>query len=353
MPAGLSNEVHGYGYFPYGIFPYGRDGAIAGGNAQGEFLIGQESFNAQGSIIKPASFNAEGVIQQYNATNLRILCSFPSRGRQTQGGGNNAFGNEFGSGQNWQATSTQASDTNDFDVLNVNTDLTEQVFRTAVGVSGVTLTCDTEDTGDTGTFVDTLAILNHNFSSSANITFQGSDDFTFTTIPLSIQIQSSDDGATVYIAPELPTIGYRYYRIIISDSTKTASEFLEIGTIVFGSGIIFNQECFVDKVVFEPVNYVDTVKTEGFSNVRNDRGVKNKLKLEFKSLDFNKTNFTKIKGVFNDARTILKCLWIPTPEFPKRFMVFSKLTKIPKETHNVKGELSNYVDFTIELDEAL
>jgi len=69
-------------------------------------------------------------------------------------------------------------------------------------------------------------------------------------------------------------------------------------------------------------------------------------------LDYLKINYQNMLNVFDDARTVLKCLWIPTPEIPKRFMVFGKLTKIPEETHNVKSNDKDYINFTIEVDEA-
>jgi hypothetical protein len=101
------------------------------------------------------------------------------------------------------------------------------------------------------------------------------------------------------------------------------------------------------------VNYVDSVFTESFSNVRNDRGIKNKVRLTFKNIRYNGGNWSELEELFQEARTTLKCLWVPTPEFPYRFFTFAKLTKIPEETHNVKGENSDFIDFVIETDESL
>jgi hypothetical protein len=128
---------------------------------------------------------------------------------------------------------------------------------------------------------------------------------------------------------------------------------LQIGTIVFGSSIIFQGECFVDQVTRSTKHFSDKIETEGFTNVSNDRALKYAVGLDFRSLRYNRGNYNNIRGVFDFARTSLKCLWIPTPQYPQRFAVFGKLASIPVETHNVKGETLDFVDFSIELDESL
>jgi len=262
------------------------------------------------------------------------MCSFPSRG----------------DGSNWVASSTEPSSTSSFDILNVNTDITEQIWRSQGGTkTGIQLDCDA-GAGNT-IFLDTLAFLNHNMTTSASVVMLGSDNAghapTGTTINLSMV-----ENDFIYIAPDLPNAGYRYWRIAIDDLTNT-DDHVSIGTIVFGSADIFHNECFVDKVKKTRVNFVDSVFTEAFSNVRNDRGIKNKVKLTFKNIAFSGGNWDKLVEVFEESRTILKCLWIPTPEYPYRFFTFAKLTKIPEETHNNKGELHDFVDFIIETDESL
>lgn len=268
----------------------------------------------------------------YNIKNLRILQDFPSRGT---------------GGTNWTANSTMAGD---FSILNVNTDIVEQVWRSNTGtLSGLILTCDTGV--PQGVFVDTLALLNHNLTTSAAVLWQGSDDPGFATTPLSVDL-TIEEVNTYYIAPTLPLSGYRYHRFLISDPTNS-NDFLQIGTIVFGSSIIFQGECFVDKVTKSTKHFADKVPTEAFSNVSNDRAIKFAVSLQFKNLDFNKDNYRNIRDVFDTARTSLKCLWIPTPEYPKRFATFAKLVAIPDEEHNVKGRDLDFIDFNITTDESL
>lgn len=289
---------------------------------------------SQVSIIRQEGLGSQVRPAIYNTDNLRVMCDFPSRG----------------DGSNWVANSTEPSTTSSFDILNVNTDITEQIWRSASGVkTGLLLDCDAGP--GNSIFLDTLAFLNHNMTTSASVVMFGSDNPghapTGVTIPLFMV-----EGDFIYIAPELPTAGYRYWRIAIDDITNF-DDHISIGTIVFGESDIFHQECFVDTVKKTRVNYVDSVFTEAFSNVRNDRGIKNKVKLTFKNIRYYGGNWVKLLEVFEESRTILKCLWIPTPAFPYRFFTFAKLTKIPEETHNVKGEFHDFINFVIETDESL
>lgn len=270
----------------------------------------------------------------YNTTNLRILVDFPSRGL---------------TGLNWTSTSTQTSSTNGFSVNNLNTDIVEQYWRSATGVLSATITCDTELTQ--GVYLDTLAILNHNLSGSSTIILQGSNDSSFATIPVNITLNYEANNM-YYIAPTLPLNPYRYWRLNISDPGN-ADNFLRVGTIVFGSAVIFTNECFVDRVTFGQKQFIDQVYTEGFTNVSNDRGKKKYLGLEFRNLAYARANFQSMREIFDYAGVTLKCLYIPVPQQASRFAVFGKLSEIPAEQHNYKAADADYVDFTINVDEAL
>lgn len=270
----------------------------------------------------------------YNTTNLRILVDFPSRGL---------------SGTNWTSTTTQPSSTNGFSVNNLNTDIVEQYWRSETGVLSATITCDTELAQ--GVYLDTMAILNHNLSGSATVILQASNDPSFATIPINEQLEYEVSNM-YYIAPNLPQNAYRYWRLAITD-TGNADNFLRIGTIIFGSAVIFTNESFVDRVRFGQKQFVDKVYTEGFTNISNDRGKKKYLNLEFRNLQYARTNFQSIKEIFEYAGVSLKCLYIPVPLQASRFAVFGKLAEIPAEEHNYKAADADYVDFSIDVDESL
>lgn len=294
-------------------------------------------------------------VNLYNTTQIRVMCDFPSRGIAS-GVGNNSWGNPIASGQSWKTNSQDPSP--DYTVQNLNTDIVEQVYRSQTGtVSGLNLDCDVEQSP--GTFMDTFAILNHNMTTGATITLIASDDSAFSVIQKTINIQPRLNNI-YYIEPELPLTAYRYWRLQIDDVNNT-DNYIEIGTIIFGSAIIFTQdECMTDRITKRTTHYYDSVKTEGFSAVKNDRTVKTRINLRFESLQFNKGNYQNLASIFQYARTSLKCLWIPTPSttdpaITERFAVFGKLPQIPEEEHNVKGSANSDLDFislNVEVDEA-
>ena len=279
----------------------------------------------------------------YNTRKIRILCDFPSRG--TAGAGNNAWGQGKGQGLNWISNSTLAGD---FSPNNVNTDIVEQVWRSN-NVLNATLSCDTEITQ--GTAPDTIAILNHNWTSSAVVTLEGSNSDTFATIGILIPIEASAINS-YYIAPTLPTEQYRYWRLSIADTTNPAG-FLQVGTIIFGSSIIFQGEDIVDQIRRRTKHFSDKVATEGYTNVSNDRAIKRAISLSFNSLDYGKGNFANLINVFETARTSLKCLWVPDPQDPGRFAVFGKLVDIPEEEHENRGRAADIVSLKVDVDESL
>ncbi len=268
----------------------------------------------------------------YNNTNLRIMCEFPSRGV---------------TGTNWIANTTEPGD---FEVNNVNTDLVEQVWRSAAGVkTGIILSSDSEV--PQGIFVDTFAILNHNLTTSATVTLLGSDNASHApvgvTIPLTVELDNM-----YFIADDAPNTGFRYWRILIDDNTNP-DDFVSAGTIIFGEALIIASECFTDNVLFDPVQYVDQIFTEGFTNSSNDRGIKNLVRLEFRDINFQGGDFGALKSVFRFAKTTLKCLWIPDPREPSRLAVFGKLREIPSELQKNLGPKADLVTFDVEVDESL
>jgi hypothetical protein len=279
----------------------------------------------------------------YNTKKIRILCDFPSRG--TAGAGNNAWGQGKGLGLNWIASSTL---TGDFSPNNVNTDIVEQVFRSN-NTLNATLSCDTEIVQ--GTAPDTIAILNHNWTTSAVVTLEGSNSDTFATIGILIPIEATAINS-YYIAPTLPTQQFRYWRLSVADTTNPDG-YIQVGTIIFGSAIIFQGEDIVDQIRRRTRHFSDKVPTEGFTNISNDRAIKRAVSISFNSLDYGRGNFANLMSVFETARTSLKCLWVPDPQDPGRFAVFGKLVDIPEEEHENRGEAADIVSLKVDVDESL
>jgi hypothetical protein len=294
--------------------------------------VGMQALSIQAFIM-----GMQARISIYNATNVRIMCEFASRGITTT---------------NWTASSTEPGD---FDVNNLDSDIQEEIWRSATGVvTGITL--DTDTGLPQGIFVDTIAILNHNISSSGTVTVLGADDAAFTTIGTTIPMQRTDDNM-YYIAPALPTVGHRYWRFVIDDATNPDG-FVSVGIILMGTADIFQGECLTDSIRFQHNDFADKIETEGFTNVANSRALKKSIGLEFRSLRFQDRNFRILRDIFTTYRTTHKCLWIPTPsatdmEVTGRFAVFGKISALPSEQHNSKGPTEDYVDLTLDIDESL
>lgn len=266
----------------------------------------------------------------YNTKRLRVLLDFASRGV---------------TGNNWTASSTA---TGDFAARNLNTDIVEQCWRSN-GSKVVSLTCDTEVTQ--GVFVDTIAILGHNLTRSATVEVQASNSPTFAVYD-QFFMTVNRTANMYYVAPKAPTQSYRYWRFAINDTTNTAP-YLQIGTIVFGNSILMVANDITDTVRRSTRHFSDKVQTEGFTNVSNDRSIKYGLGVEFRSISYDGADYTNLRRIFDTARTSLKCLWIPTPEYPERFAVFGKLSAIPEEQHVALGPKEDYVSLNVDVDESL
>lgn len=299
----------------------------------------------QVDLIRSVAFGIQARFVLYNTTNLRVLCDFPSRG--AAGAGLNAWGNPKGTGQNWSASDTDAGD---FDVSNLNTDIVEQRWQTSAAVTSAILSCDTETTQ--GTSIDTLALLSHNLTTSANVTVEGSVNASFSPVGYTFAVEPTR-GDAIYIAPTFPVQQFRYWRIVISDPTNPNGR-IYIGTVLFGTTVILQGECFVDEVTRGLRHFADKVQTAGFTNVSNDRALKRAVSIEFRMMKYRKGNYKNLRAIFEYARTSLKCLWVPDPQQVDRFTLFAKMPSLPAERHkNMGTEDSDLVDFLIDLDESL
>jgi len=272
----------------------------------------------------------------YNNTQLRILCDFASRGTPALGG------------NNW--TSVQAIATGDFSPNNLNTDIVEERTQTD-GINALwQLRCDT---GADNTFVDTIGILNHNFSSSARVEFQASDDPAFGTIKYTVVMETELEDM-YYVAPTLPNLSARYYQFVIQDPSNTDPDGLKIGTIVFGQALILTRnEQFINPVTFGKRHFKDSLETEGFTSSSNDRATRKFLNLTFTQLLIDGGNFETLQNYILEAKTDLKCLVIPRPTKPSKLAVFAKMSQLPEELHNAIDDDNWRVDMTFDWDESL
>jgi hypothetical protein len=286
--------------------------------------------------IKITKIGNQVALVIYNITQFRILQNFISRGTPALGG------------NNW--TSNVPLKSGDFGTTNLNTDVIEQRCETNTMPASWILTCNTGL--PQGGFIDTLAILGHNLTTSARIELQGSNDPAFGTIGFSVVLVTELIN-TYWISPTLPIQGFIYWRLIIDDVTNPASS-LYIGSIVFGSSQIMSvSENFDNPITFGHAHFKDSIETEGYTSVSNDRALRKFLSLTFNDIRYDAGNYSMIKEYFLNNKTDLKCLIIPRPTKAGAFAVFSKLSALPQESHNAISDSEHWVSFTLDWNEAL
>lgn len=312
--------------------------ALKTNGVQSEMIINKETpVGFQTQMLRIAKYSMQADMIIYNVTQLRIMWEFPSRGTEAL------------LGLNWVASTTA---TGDFSANNVNTDIIEQVWRSSGSPSLQTLTCDTGVVQ--GVTIDTIAILGHNLTRSAFVQVQGSND-NFASPPSVTFNMTTELENMYYISPMFPTVTgqCRYWRFIFQDVTNPDG-YLEVGTILFGTSEIFSvAECFVNPVERGYKHFKDALSTEGFTSVSNDRALKRYLRLDFEKLNFFKGNFRILDEMMRFARTSLKVLVIPTPEYPSRFAIYGKLTSLPPISHTSIDATTEYIDVGFEWDESL
>jgi hypothetical protein len=273
----------------------------------------------------------------YNTTQLRFLCDFASRGY---------------SGNNWTASPTTTA--TDFQPKNLNTDIVEQRYQSNDGVTTVTLICDTEVSQ--GIFADTFAMLNHNLSRGATVEVSGADDIAFSTLNTSFNFDITSDNS-YYIPNALPIKASRYWRFVIQDPFNSDG-YIAIGVIVFGrSTLLSTNNNFIDPLEFGYRHFKDSNPIEAYTSVSNDRATRRSLTLRFENMNAGSDDFQSILNMILESKTSLKCLIIPTPDYPELFAVFAKLVELPRFSHTKHSEgtdqSAHYVNFDLNWDEAL
>jgi hypothetical protein len=310
--------------------------ALKTGHAQVEMQI-VDYLNEEGMQVLAFHATAMGCQVRfilYNVDKPRILAEFPSRGVD---------------GLNWLASSTEAGD---YDVHNLNNDIVEFYWRSATGVvSGISLVCDSQVVQ--GIAPDTLAILEHNLSRAATVQFQGSNASDFSSLGYDVTLPVMTRN-TFWVAPTLPQDQFRYWRLQISDNTNPDG-YIKIGTVIFGSAVIFQGECAEQRVRTRKTHFKVENKTEGHTSVTQDLALKKGVTMNFPQMDAqHKGNYDALQEVFEFARTSLKCLWMvdPRPLYIEKFTVFAKINSLPDEDHNVITSDEFRVDLSVEVDEA-
>jgi hypothetical protein len=290
-------------------------------------------------------------------------------------------------GLQWQNITASSSDSNpiygDFGVYNIKSDIVEQVWRSGIpsdGKAWFLLDCGKSDTtSDTKAFLmDTLAILNHNFSPKAEISVWGyggagigsstrSVVKSLGTLLIDKVNPKFDNSDFVWVMSQAkydsyapgPLPQFRHWLIEISDPNNVDG-YIQIGRFAAGSATIFTaEENLTANITYREISYKDEVKINGFTSISNARSLKKTLRSEFKNLNAlstllgnPNTNYYNLKRYLRYCRDIFKALIIVDSRDPYLFYLYSKVADMPTEECNYLDDAALYVSMNIEWDEA-
>ncbi len=281
-------------------------------------------------------------LSAYNITNLRILWEIESDGITTN---------------NFTASSEMSTDKG---VVNLKSDIVEKYWES----TGVAAEWFQWDTGANLTMaIDTLALIDHNLSSSAIVTVKGygtgaeAAPGSWAAVDIYATLEMSTDPTQtklIWISPNLPTDEYRHWRVDIVDPTNSESS-LRIGRFLAGSALVFNGENCLDEVDQMENNFKDEQSLTAFSRIANNRALKNSLTIRFRNLNrVSQFNYRALKRYMTYCRDTLKALVIidPSTEDSKyEFTVFAKLDRMPRQVTKYIDEDNSYTTLDLELNE--
>lgn len=278
----------------------------------------------------------------YNTKNLRILWEIGSDGLDET--------------NNYTASSEKSTDKS---IVNIKNDIIEKYWEST---SNINQWIQFDSGLNKAIYIDTLALLGHNLSSSAILTLKGygtGSDSTITdwsNIPVYATIPTGtnpNDDRVIYVHSTQPTTRYRHWRLEISDGSNSSST-LKIGRLIAGSSLIFNGENLLGNLRYGKTNYKDEIKLNGFSSVFNNRALKRKLNIGLNELNIQAySNTNQLNKYLDYCRDTLKALVIVDPQNPYKYSVFAKLSSIPEQEINYVDSLNEYATISLSYDEGI
>jgi hypothetical protein len=322
----------------------------------------------------------------YNLSQIRILWEIASDGLKWA---------------NIKGNSVQVG--GDFSVLNVKSDVVEQVWRSLLDKDDDSawfiIDCGETEVSGTATkaiMFDTLALLNHNLSPTAKISVYGYGSASTGAAPTKAQMLANGDAVVTLFKDKSPKADYadfiwvmpvadyattiikprRYWMVHIKDPANTnevntapsgeapsMKKYIQIGRFVAGEATIFTtEENITSEIEYQEVSYKDEVRITGFTSISNARSIKKKIKTELKNINALASdtsasgrtfhNYKNIKRFIRYCRDTLKSLVIVDSRDPYMFYAYGKLTETPVESCNYLDDRSMYVSMNLEWDEA-
>src|SRR6056297_471232 len=300
----------------------------------------------------------------YNTTHLRILWEFSLDGMEYS-----------------NIKLATASAAGDFEVLNVKSDIVEQVFRTKTGTKGIYVQFDTGSVDPItaniqrtkATYIDTFAMLNTNLTLNADIYLYGYGNANTASPSATLMLKEGTllfkkkkrelcgndeyQKDVIWISENEQQQRFRHYAVYVED-IGNLDNFIEVGRILGGEATILVEDdksgshTFTDQIDYEEVSYTDKVDMNGFNEIANERAIKKKMSLLFDNVNTEGANYRSLRRYWRYCRDTKKALIIPTPKNPCAFHVFSKLEQIPKQRITYVEDGHIYVSFDLDYDEA-
>ena len=226
---------------------------------------------------------------------------------------------------------TASSDSSNYPVENIQHIHRSKVWRT----TGITSENIVIDYGMGNTFLaESLIISKHNLTSSVIITLQGNNSDSWGAPAFSVIVSTLGDyeynNDSIIIDTTTATTAYRYWRIVIADTTNTNS-YLEIGRIFLGEGLD------IDKSVSDSFTetYRDSTTTETSISGQSfsDPGYYlREYDLFFPWWDETMKNL--IKNMFDTVKSFKPVFFaIDKTNLDKITLVYARVTSEPAYTH--------------------
>lgn len=278
----------------------------------------------------------------YNTKNLRILWEIGSDGLDET--------------NNYTASSEKSTDKS---IENIKNDIIEKYWESTSNINQwIQFDAGTNKT----IYIDTLALLGHNLTSSAQLTLKGyglGSDSTisdWSNIPVYATISmgsNPNDDRVIWVNPSQPTNRYRHWRLEISDGSNSSST-LRIGRLMAGTSLCFNGENLLGTLRYGKNNYKDEIKLNGFSSVFNNRALKRKLSINLNELNIQAySNTNQLNKYIDYCRDSLKALVIVDPQNPYKYSVFAKLSSMPEQEINYVDAQNEYATISLNYDEGI
>lgn len=231
--------------------------------------------------------------------------------------------------------SVTSTATGDFSKTNLTTNSLREKWRS----SGVAVQRIVIQASDTDNAIDTFAILNHNFSSTAVITLEGNTSDSWGVPAVSVTIPWAKKHIVLMQAM---ASAYEYWRLSVLDPAN-ACGFVEIGRIVGGSSLIMTgDEDITDDFSVSTDDLAYKTRTEGFHRASNEKVKVDKLTVRFDKLvsDDGNDNYTRLWTMIDYVGETIPFLSVIDPDDADFFVIWGQIDTMPSRAFGINRYVS-------------